>query len=54
MARVAYAGILETEDEEEEDVLGLDAEDVEVIEKGKIDGEEVDVEGETEQSREED
>ncbi len=35
VARVTYAGILETEEEEEE-ALELDAEDVEVIEKGKV------------------
>ena len=37
VARVAYAGIVEVEEEEEEeDGLELDAEDVEVIEKGKV------------------
>ncbi len=36
VARVAYAGILETEEEEEEEALELDVEDVEVIEKGKV------------------
>ena len=36
VARVSYAGILETEEEVEEDILELDAEDVEVIEKGKV------------------
>ena len=36
VARVTYAGILETEEEEEEEALELDAEDVEVIEKGKV------------------
>jgi large subunit ribosomal protein L25 len=36
VARVAYAGIVEVEEEEEEEEgLELDAEDVEVIEKGK-------------------
>jgi len=35
VARVAYAGIVEVEEEEEEEGLELDAEDVEVIEKGK-------------------
>ncbi|MEE3228677.1 MAG: 50S ribosomal protein L25 [Chloroflexota bacterium] len=36
VARVAYAGIIEVEEEEEEEEgLELDAEDVEVIEKGK-------------------
>ena len=53
VARVAYAGILETEEEEEEDVFDLDAEDVEVIEKGKIDEEDGEDGGEGEQSREE-
>ncbi len=37
VARVAYAGIVEVEEEEEEEGLELDAEDVEVIEKGKVD-----------------
>ena len=36
VARVAYAGIVEVEEEEEEEGLELDAEDVEVIEKGKV------------------
>lgn len=37
VARVAYAGIVEVEEEEEEEEgLELDAEDVEVIEKGKV------------------
>jgi len=36
VARVAYAGIIEVEEEEEEEGLELDAEDVEVIEKGKV------------------
>ena len=36
VARVAYAGIVEEEEEEEEEGLELDAEDVEVIEKGKV------------------
>ena len=37
VARVAYAGIIEVEEEEEEEEgLELDAEDVEVIEKGKV------------------
>jgi large subunit ribosomal protein L25 len=36
VARVVYAGILETEEEEQEEDLELDAEDVEVIEKGKV------------------
>ena len=49
VARVSYAGILETEEEEEEDVLELDAEDVEVIEKGKIDEDDVEDIGGTEQ-----
>ena len=35
VARVAYAGIVEVEEEEEEEGLELDADDVEVIEKGK-------------------
>ena len=49
VARVAYAGILETEEEEKEDTLALDAEDVEVIEKGKVSDADEDAEGPSEQ-----
>ncbi len=48
VARVAYAGILETEEEEEEEALELDAEDVEVIEKGKVFEKDEDSEGDVE------
>ncbi len=54
VARVAYAGILETEEEEEEEALELDADDVEVIEKGKIAEKDEDAEGAAEQPEEAD
>ncbi len=52
VARVAYAGILETAEEEEEESLELDAEDVEVMAKGKVAEEDEETKGEAERREE--